>query len=31
MMGKRLLEYGISADPAAIANPTINLKELLPA
>ena len=31
MMGKRLLEHGISADPAAIADPTINLKELLPA
>jgi 3-phenylpropionate/trans-cinnamate dioxygenase ferredoxin reductase subunit len=31
MLGKRLLERGISADPAVIADPSVNLKELLPA
>ena len=31
MFGKRLLERGANADPAAIANPSVNLKELLPA
>jgi len=30
MFGKRLLESGASADPAAIANPAVNLKDLLP-
>lgn len=31
MFGKRLLESGATADPAAIANPAVNLKDLLPA
>ena len=31
MLSKRLLEAGLSADPKAIADPTVNLKELLPA
>jgi 3-phenylpropionate/trans-cinnamate dioxygenase ferredoxin reductase component len=31
MFGKRLLEAGATADPAAIANPAVNLKSLLPA
>jgi len=31
MFGKRLLESGASADPAAVANPAVNLKDLLPA
>jgi 3-phenylpropionate/trans-cinnamate dioxygenase ferredoxin reductase subunit len=31
MFGKRLLESGASADPAAICDPSVNLKTLLPA
>ena len=31
MFGKRLLECGASADPAVIADPAVNLKQLLPA
>jgi len=31
MLGKRLLEAGVSADPAVIADPTRDLKDLLPA
>ncbi len=30
MFGKRLLESGATADPVSIANPALNLKDLLP-